>query len=445
MAHEFLGDGFGTVYDLSTILILWFAGASAMAGLLNIVPRYLPRYGMAPEWTRATRPLVLVFTAVAFVVTLLFRADVDAQGGAYATGVLVLITSASIAVTLAARRAGQRGLTLAFGAIALAFVYTTLVNVAERPDGVKIAAVFIAAVVVVSLVSRAARATELRAPAVVLDATARRFVAEAAAQGPVRFIANEPNARDTLEYTLKEWEEREATHIPAECPVLFLEVTVRDPSEFAPVVEVAGEAVGAFRVLRAEGASIPNAIAAVLLHVRDATGVRPHAYFNWSEYPPRDRGGALPPLRRGGRGPGHAGGAAPHRARPRAPARRPRRLSLAPFPGRGRPRPGKGALIRQVVGDGEDGGAGAEQEGPLEAQRRLRVQHVLPPVRRDVLREQHRHHRGHLRLLALQGVDVGQQGPHQGPVGRLDHHQVDPQPGPVPALLEALARRPRRR
>jgi hypothetical protein len=186
LAHDFFGDGFGTAYDISTILILWFAGASAMAGLLNIVPRYLPRYGMAPDWANATRPLVLVFTCLAFLLTMIFHADVDAQAGAYATGVLVLITSATVAVTLAARKAGQRRLSWAFAAIALVFAYTTIANIVERPDGIKIAAFFIGAIVIVSLISRAVRSVELRTSAVEFDATAERWVDRANRRGTSR-------------------------------------------------------------------------------------------------------------------------------------------------------------------------------------------------------------------------------------------------------------------
>ena len=150
VAHTYLGDAFGTVYDLSTILILAFAGASAMAGLLNIVPRYLPRYGMAPEWARAIRPLVLIYTTIAVVVTIIFSADVDAQAGAYATGVLAMMCSAAFAVTLSAWRRRSRVSALAFGLITAVFVYAFVANEIQRPDGIVISVFFIGAIVATS-------------------------------------------------------------------------------------------------------------------------------------------------------------------------------------------------------------------------------------------------------------------------------------------------------
>ncbi len=283
LAHKYLGEGFGTVYDVSTILILWFAGASAMAGLLNIVPRYLPRYGMAPDWARANRPLVLVYTLIAIAVTLLFHADVDAQGGAYATGVLVLMTSAAFAATISARKKKEKK-ARTYGAIALVFAYTTIVNVIERPDGIKIAAFFILAIVAVSVMSRTQRSMELRASHVQFDETAQRFIDEALRyDARIRLIPNHPETRDYSEYERQAQEAREDHHLRPEEPLLFLEVYIDDPSEFDDVIQVCGTEIEGYRILRAEGAAIPNTIAAIMLHLRDVTGRRPHAYFNWTE------------------------------------------------------------------------------------------------------------------------------------------------------------------
>lgn len=283
LAHEYLGPVFGTAYDISTIAILWFAGASAMAGLLNLVPRYLPRYGMAPAWARAVRPLTITFTTIALLITWVFDANVDAQGGAYATGVLVLITSASVAVTISALRKRQRKRTIAFGLIALIFAYTTVANAFERPDGLRIGALFILGILVVSFASRIRRSFEIRATSVTFDDDALDFVREGEEFGEIHLVAHEPDSRDEREYRRKVREGRRDSHVPSRASIVFLEVTKADSSDFEEDLVVHGRVRHGFRVLEVKSANVPNTIAAVLLQIRNLTGVVPHVYFGWTE------------------------------------------------------------------------------------------------------------------------------------------------------------------
>jgi len=280
LAHEHFGQLFGTLYDVSTIAILWFAGASAMVGLLNLVPRYLPRYGMAPEWAKANRPLVLIFTAITFLVTILFDADVVSQGGAYATGVLALMSSGALAVTLANWRAGQHW--VHYFVVTLVFLYTTAVNIHDRPEGIKIASLFIVTIVVTSLISRVLRSTELRILGVRLDPVASRFIDEAGTS-VVRIIANRPDAGTKEEYDAKLREARESHHLRPDDTVLIVEVRLTDASEFTDRLTVRGVDIGGHRVLQCSSPAVPNALAALLLYIRDRTGEPPHAYFGWTE------------------------------------------------------------------------------------------------------------------------------------------------------------------
>jgi hypothetical protein len=264
LAHRLLGNTFGSIYDLSTILVLWLAGASAMTGLLSLIPRYLPRFGMAPPWVAYRRPLVLILLAINVVVTLIFRADVDRQGAAYATGVLVLMLSAAVAVTLAMwheRASGASALARAgyYGVITIVFAYTLVLNVIERPDGVIIASCFIVLLLTASGISRYHRATEMRVSQFEFADDESERLWASIRNRKVNLIpahANDPQYRAELK-------QKVLHHFRLEGPMAFLYVRLMDNrSEFYSCLRVRVRREGDDYVIEASGATaIANSIA----------------------------------------------------------------------------------------------------------------------------------------------------------------------------------------
>lgn len=273
LAETNLGPVFGNIYDWSTVSILWFAGASAMSGLLALIPRYLPRYGMAPSWAQRSRPMVLVLTGIGFLVTVIFRADVDAQAGAYATGVLVILAAGGVAVTVLC--SGRRR--ILFAATTVVLLITLVVNVVERPDGLHVAGWFIAGIIGASLASRVWRSFELREVGVSLDDTALRII-QSNTFGPD--IALVPWAcRGDIEE--KERRIRQRNSLDDE-PMIFIEVTLRDPSRYSEPLEIHGASRNGVPVLSVASGSIANAVAIIALEVEKLTGRVPDVYYEWS-------------------------------------------------------------------------------------------------------------------------------------------------------------------
>ena len=285
----FFGQTFGTVYDLVTVVILWFAGASAMAGLLNLVPQYLPRYGMAPEWARAIRPLVILFTLINLFVTWIFDASVKAQGDAYATGVLALITSACVATVIDRWRSRAelpfyRRVPWAYGLITAVFLYTTLDVIIGKPTGIKIAVCFIAAILVTSIISRVARARELRFQGFRFPDQRSRLLWDTINHLDLSVLVPHRPGRRSLES--KEATIRHEHRIPPEEMVVFVEVDLADPSEFAPTPELSVVQQEGRYILRVRNAaSIAHTLAAVALEM-SKIGRPPTIHFGWTDESP---------------------------------------------------------------------------------------------------------------------------------------------------------------
>jgi hypothetical protein len=210
----------------------------------------------------------------------MFDADISAQTGAYATGVLGLMGSAALAVAIQKWREGHDRWRYVF--MAIVFGYTILVTVVERPDGLQIASGFVVGIVVISIVSRGMRATELRIKRVVLSPKAIEFLAAFEGE-PVRIIAHRPDKRTAEEYHAKERQAREDHSLNDNERVVFLEVMQGDASDFADDLEVRGVRIGSHRILRCTAPAIPNAIAAILLEVQERSRQIAHAYFGWTE------------------------------------------------------------------------------------------------------------------------------------------------------------------
>ncbi|MBL8792344.1 MAG: amino acid transporter [Planctomycetia bacterium] len=286
--NPLFGGAFGTLYDLSTIAILWFAGASAMAGLLNLVPLYLPRYGMAPQWARTIPPLVILFTAINLFVTFIFKADVDAQGGAYATGVLMLISSAAVAAVIGSwkERSGPwyRRLSWYYLFTVVVFAYTTAFNIAEKPEGIHIAGIFIGVLLVTSVVTRFLRSSELRFERFrFTDPDSEREWQQLQTLGFHILVPHKPTGATDRAH--KEAAIRLDHRLTDDIPIVFLEVYLEDASDFyqEPVMKVWRE--GDLHIVEIRHcSSVAHALAAVGLELsKGEQTLPPEFHFDWSQ------------------------------------------------------------------------------------------------------------------------------------------------------------------
>ncbi len=285
------GPVFGTAYDIVTVLILCLAGTSVMTALSVLLPLFLTRFGMEFRWTQRWGVLLMLFAAINTLITVWFKAKVEDQRGAYATGVLVLIACAAVVTALDKKLALQR-LTTGwrflrwldlgyFTLIAMVFVTTTLAVTMRSPSGLAISCCFIAAVVAMSILSRAWRADELRTIGFGFKDEQSKFLWDSLRLTDFPILVPFRPIRET--YEQKEIQIREDHHLSEEADIVFLDVNVDDPSDFFQTLKVEVVRENHRSIIRVTGSvSVAHAIAATALEL-SRNSSPPGLHFGWTE------------------------------------------------------------------------------------------------------------------------------------------------------------------
>ena len=282
------GSTFGTIYDLSTVFILCLAGASATVSLKDMVPEFLSRFGMQLTWAHRLDVITHLFNGIVLLVTIAFQASVTAQLGAYAAAVLALLFGASLAATLdvgmrwrsPVRRLGQ----LPFFLATLLFAVMGILIVIQHGSGVLIALGFVAVVLGTAITSRWLRSTELRFVGFEFadEATARRWPEVRNLDFQI-LVPHDPHSE---KLAAKEGHIRERHRIGEDVPIIFIEVTLGDTSDFyqKPLMTIAhDDGREVIRVSRCT--SIAHVIASIALELREV-GRPPELHFGWSDASP---------------------------------------------------------------------------------------------------------------------------------------------------------------
>jgi hypothetical protein len=283
--NPLFGPAFGTLYDISAVLILFLAGGSVTISLRDLLPQYLARYGMEMHWAQRIGVLLHLFNLIALIVVLVFHASVSQQQGAYATAVLVLLAGAALAAVIDMRARWRRYFFRPFATaplivVFLIFLFTAIGVCYDNPAGIIIALFFVVVMFLMAALSRWIRSTELRYYGFTFADEESGIRWEQIRR--LEFQVLVPHRPDDRTLAEKEAEIRARHRLGADVPIIFIEADLGDPSDFQhqPLMQIVKE--NGREIIRvSQCPSIAHVLAAIALEFREV-GRPPEIHFAWS-------------------------------------------------------------------------------------------------------------------------------------------------------------------